>query len=486
MRTFMKGLDRLKVIRQLSEKNDTWVHQDIFRILKNEDLWTFAYENLKKKKEISKICMFDEKTQIRLQALKEEVFQETYDFMPLQKRISKQSNDIKIWDLRTINDTIVEEVLRLILAAIYEPIFNQKNDRFYRSKSFHAALKYVGANFRSLDFIIERDAPGADFDINHHRLMKFIKKRISDSRFINLLWKALKGRLFHPSEQVSYSFFSILNRQRSILSPMLLEIYFYEFDVWIHQKMTKMSAKKLPECQRKDLKKQTRMNMTTQTEKDSELVYVRYADHWIIGVCGNENFAKQMKSDVTEFLMTNLEMQKIKIINLRKGKATFLEYELFLPAKSSYLPIFKCQQNSFLRLDIPVHQILEKMIKRGYISRTKKGLRPISKSSYSTRADHVIVRHFRSVYFDIFHYYSLCTDFSRLQYIYNLLRLSCAMTLAHRHRTSSTKIFMKHGKTLTVDIPGHPNDQKKTVSFDSLSWRFETSVKSDKKSINGE
>lgn len=47
----MKGLQRLSTIRNLSKKDPTWVHKDVFRILKQNDLWITAYENLKGNKE---------------------------------------------------------------------------------------------------------------------------------------------------------------------------------------------------------------------------------------------------------------------------------------------------------------------------------------------------------------------------------------------------------------------------------------------------
>jgi hypothetical protein len=43
----MKGIDRLSVIRHKSEINKDWIHSDLFRILRKEDIWIAAYENIK-------------------------------------------------------------------------------------------------------------------------------------------------------------------------------------------------------------------------------------------------------------------------------------------------------------------------------------------------------------------------------------------------------------------------------------------------------
>ena len=46
------------------------------------------------------------------------------------------------------------------------------------------------------------------------------------------------------------------------------------------------------------------------------------------------------------------------------------------------------------------------------------------------------------------------------------------MTLGHRHRVSCTKIFKKHGKSLTIKIPNTEKTDK-TVSFPyQTTWRL--------------
>ena len=89
------------------------------------------------------------------------------------------------------------------------------------------------------------------------------------------------------------------------------------------------------------------------------------------------------------------------------------------------------------------------MEERGYIKKLVKGNRSISKASYTTLEDIVIVKHFTQVWTGLANYYSGCTNLAKLQYIRYLLHVSCAMTLSHRHQSSTKKIFAKHGKTLT-------------------------------------
>jgi len=52
-----------------------------------------------------------------------------------------------------------------------------------------------------------------------------------------------------------------------------------------------------------------------------------------------------------------------------------------------------------------------------------------------------------------------------------LLHMSCAMTLAHRHRSSSSKIFKKHGKKLEI-MEKREEKQKVSTFFPyNTSWK---------------
>jgi hypothetical protein len=230
----------------------------------------------------------------------------------------------------------------------------------------------------------------------------------------------------------------------------------------------------------KELKKLRKERLQTTGLKNLpiRIEYVRYADDWMIGVSGDRILTTNIQDQLTDFMKNELKQvvhpNKTKITNIRKGNVQFLGYEIFLPNNrpiSSYkgkgvTTIRRGQPE--LRFDIPVKSITERYAKRGYFKKLPKGIRPISRASYTVLEDHVIVSHFRILWLGLLNYYSGCTNRGRLQYIHYLLHMSCAMTLGHRHRMSAKKIFEKHRKHLTVKIPN--ND--KTVSFPyKTSWK---------------
>jgi len=491
----MQGLKRLSVISKLSQKNPNWVHKDIFRILNKKDIWYAAYENIKGNKGALTAGVttdtLDGISLSKIHSLQTSVLNETYKFSPVRQIwIPKANGKRRPLGLPTPNDKLVQEVIRMILEAIYEPNFDKRSFGFRSGIGVHNALQYVEREFRWVDWVIKGDIQNAYPTIDQHILCEIISQKVKDVRFMNLIRKSLKGGVYIDPETL-YSKIGV--PQGSIVSPILANIYYDELDKFISQIETKVYSPRSSLChsQYKQLEYQIKRvsKKLDQTERNSkehdnlkkeiknliqqrnqtpslldqgiELKYVRYADDWMIGIRGPRNLTHQIKRDVEEFFSTQLKQKldpdKTKIINLRVGKVLFLGYEIFLPRNSRLIKYKKSNGKQtvrrsppILRFQIPVDLILKRLKERGYIAIFNNKIRPISKGSYTVLKDEVIVKHFRSVWLGLQNFYSGTTNWSHLQYIHYLLHMSCAMTLAHRHRSSSKKIFKKHGKELKI------------------------------------
>lgn len=513
----MKKLTRLIAISRLSQKDKKWEHKEIFRTLSNSDLWTIAYENIKGNKGgltpgVTPETL-DGMSLDRLHRLKTDVYSEKYKFAPVKRTLLLRPDGRKRpLGLPTANDKIVQEVMRMILEAIYEPVFSDLSFGFRAGRGCHTALEHIEQRFRWVDWVVEGDIQQAYPTIDHNILIKILEKRIDDPRFIRLIRKLLKCGVVEEYRK-TYSTTGV--PQGSIVSPILANIYYHELDEYVEKlahsystppeqitkrksteykaleyKISKLS-KRLSTLSSvsteyidlvKELKIIRKKRMMTNSLKEpvTRIEYARYADDWIIGIAGDQKLATHFKEKVSDFLLNDLKQVihpvKTKVTNLRKGNVHFLGYDIFLPRNR---PISKYQGkgvrtirrgNPKLRFDVPVARLVQRYIERGYLKRTnKKGVRPISRSSYACLEDHVIVAHYRSVWLGIYNYYLGCTNRGRLQYLHYLLHMSCAMTLGHRHRVSSSKIFKKHGKYLTIQVP---NTERK-VSFPyKTTWRL--------------
>lgn len=512
----MTKLKRLVTINKLSQKDPKWMHRDIFRILNKDEIWIAAYENLKGNKGAetpgSTPETMDEMSLTRLKRLKSEVCSEQYKFKPVRLiYIPTKNGKRRPLGLPTANDKIVQEVMRIILEAIYEPTFVAESFGFRTGLGCHDALAHVEQKFRWVDYVIEGDIEQAYPTIDHHILVKTLEKRINDPRFIRLVWKLLRSGVL-DEERITWSKTGV--PQGSIVSPILANIYYHELDEFIHDIKEHLETPKSEIIKKKSpayknleykinkihqemkkyspqtkerilLSKQLKLLRNERLQVDSlkhkviRIEYVRYADDWMVGVSGDQILAFQIKDKIANFmkeeLQQNLHPMKTKVTNLRKGNAHFLGYDIFLPKNrpvSSYkgkgVKTIRRGQPQ-LRFDIPVTKVTQRYADRGYFKRLDTKVRPISRASYSVLEDHVIVSHYRSIWLGLLNYYSGCTKRGRLQYIHYLLHMSCAMTLGHRHRMSCSKIFKKHGKSLKVKIP----NTNKTISFPyKTSWKL--------------
>ncbi|WP_407197999.1 reverse transcriptase domain-containing protein [Citrobacter freundii] len=72
------------------------------------------------------------------------------------------------------------------------------------------------------------------FDTVHHRLlMKAVRRRISDARFMTLLWKPSRRDI---SMSVSFRAASEGVPQGGVISPLLSNIMLNEFDQYLHER----------------------------------------------------------------------------------------------------------------------------------------------------------------------------------------------------------------------------------------------------------
>jgi retron-type reverse transcriptase len=133
-------------------------------------------------------------------------------------------------------DKVVQEVMRMILEAIFEPTFSMNSHGFRPNKGCHTALRQIKTHFGGVagaSYIIEGDISKCFDTFDHGVLIELISKKISDPRFIQLVRKTLKAGYmeFHTTQH------SIIGTgyatQGSIISPILSNIYLHELDKFI-------------------------------------------------------------------------------------------------------------------------------------------------------------------------------------------------------------------------------------------------------------
>lgn len=134
--------------------------------------------------------------------------------------------------LPDFTDKLVQNNIMFVLSAIYEPEFEFLNSSFgFRpKKSTNAAVKNIRLNSRGMDIAIEGDIEGAYDNVQHNTLIKILRKRIKDEKFLELIHSALRAGFM---KDTTYYDTFLGTPQGGIHSPILFNIYMNEFDKYI-------------------------------------------------------------------------------------------------------------------------------------------------------------------------------------------------------------------------------------------------------------
>lgn len=101
--------------------------------------------------------------------------------------------------LPVFTDKLIQEAIRMILEAIYEPIFSDYSHGFRPKRSCHTALAQIKKEFTGARWFIEGDIKGCFDNINHAILVEIINQKIKDARFLKLIRLFLKAVLLYLS-----------------------------------------------------------------------------------------------------------------------------------------------------------------------------------------------------------------------------------------------------------------------------------------------
>lgn len=198
----------------------------------------------------------------RLKRLREEVCSEQYTFKTVKLTyIPRPDGRKRPLGLPTANDKIVQEVIRLILEAIYEPVFSELSFGFRTGRGCHDALDHVENTFRWVDNVIEGDIEQAYPTINHHILINNLEKRIDDPRFISLIWKLLRCGVLSEERKI---WLKEGVPQGSVVSPILANIYYHKLDEFVKKIMRNTAT---PETDKKNLKSAAYKSLEYQISK---------------------------------------------------------------------------------------------------------------------------------------------------------------------------------------------------------------------------
>ena len=212
-------------------------YERIYRILFNEEMFMLAYEKIKSKPGNMTAGTdgktIDGTTLNRIGKIIDKLKDESYQPKPARRvYIPKKNGKKRPLGIPSFEDKLVQEVVRMILEAIYEGYFEKTSHGFRPQRSCHTALQCIQKTFTGVKWFVEGDIKGFFDNIDHQTLINILRLRIADERFLRLISKFLKaGYIENWKFNRTYSG----TPQGGIVSPILANIYLDQFDKYMQE-----------------------------------------------------------------------------------------------------------------------------------------------------------------------------------------------------------------------------------------------------------
>ena len=155
------------VLNSLRSKSQTpnYHYERLYRNLYNSEFHLLAYLNIYANAG-NMTAGTDEKTidgmgMERIERLISSLKDHSYQPNPARRTyIKKKNGKLRPLGIPSFDDKLVQEIVRTILEAIYEPTFSPRSHGFRPNKSCHTALLQIQANFSGVKWFVEGDIKG--------------------------------------------------------------------------------------------------------------------------------------------------------------------------------------------------------------------------------------------------------------------------------------------------------------------------------------
>lgn len=411
------------------------------------------------------------------------------------------------------NDKIVQELIRIVLNVLYEPVFQafEYNHGFRPKRSPQSAIRKLQIESQNMSTALEGCVKKAfdtvDFDI----LMDLLKKKINDTKFLKLIKDGLKNNIrFEKKKEPNLRGITRIGA----VSTILFNIYMHQFDLVIYQTIKNLAEKNLKESRnyyqqtkkyatitsrihkvqkkikallkqkndtrefnfkkfmelrnfmKMDKKKLCRTPVKDESRRVLRIAYSRYADDWIIITNLKSDVVENIKSGLTiwlkEKLRLELDSEKTVITNLKKNKAKYLGFTI-----SELVQKVGAKKIPDGRIAVPLHiginhDRLKTRLINSQIINSKYHTRHVGLDC-SLKPWHIVEKFKQRIEGIIHYYYKTITSPSDLNFYYYVHKFSCLKTLAHRMRKSIRQVNFTYGNRLVIKMQMNSIDSEGRV-----------------------
>ena len=490
----------LKALSDHSQSSD-YKYERLYRYLFSEEMFAVAYQRIYAKQGNmtpgTDGKTIDEMSLERIERLIVSLKDESYQPHPARRvYIPKKNGKKRPLGIPSFEDKLVQEVVRLLLEAIYEGHFEGTSHGFRPHRSCHTALGMIQKSFAGAKWFIEGDIKGFFDNIDHNVLISILRERISDERFLRLIRKFFNAGYV---EDWKYNKTYSGTPQGGIVSPILANIYLDKFDKYIKEYAAKFRKgdrrsinpdywrlnnkknrlkQKLQKTSDEQMRKsylyeiaQLSKQMLSIPHKDAmdadfrRLQYVRYADDFLISVIGSKSECETIKADITQFMREQLKLElsdEKTLITHAQDKAKFLGYEIFIrksdAVKRNKDGVLKRDFNGAVVLTLNSAVIQKKLTEYNALevrnidgkdiwwSKPRRYMTPMKPED--------ILAQYNAEIRGLYNYYSLAANVSKecASFAF-IMKMSMFKTLGWKLNTSARKVRQKYQKDKDFVIP---------------------------------
>lgn len=279
--------------------NPTWIAAACDRVLKRSRGKATGVDGVR-------VSDFEKSCDTRLEQLRLELKRGTYRPLPLRRvEIPKANGKMRQLGIPCLRDKIVHEVIRMALEPIFEVEFHEHSYGFRPNRSAHHAVgrcRYTALT--GFTWTIEGDVKACFDEISHKAILRCIKEKVIDNKFL-----ALIQLLLNAGVEIDGVFHSTTKGvpQGGVASPLLANIVLNKLDWFLHSKGFYDKA-----------------GSTRARHNEPNVRFCRYADDWCVFLTrSSRERAERLRDEIRDFLRETcgleLSAEKTRITHVRDG-----------------------------------------------------------------------------------------------------------------------------------------------------------------------